>query len=52
MFLIRINDILYEWTKHYGILSTSCIDKIFIYNIDKDTFACMWYRQIVYIRYR
>ena len=51
MFLININDILYVRTKHYDILSTSCIDKISICNIDKDSFVYTWYRQIIYIGY-
>ena len=52
MFLININNILYVWTTHYDIFSMSCIDKMSICNIDKDTLVYMWYRKIVYIRYR
>ena len=50
MLKMNINDILSVWTIHYDILSTSCIDKIYMWNIDKDNFVYMWYIQIVYIR--
>ena len=52
MFLNNINNILYVWTIHSGILPTSFVDKVSICNIDKDTFFYMWYRQTFYIRYR
>ena len=43
MILININNILYVWTIHYDIFSASCIDKMSILNIDKDTVVYMWY---------
>ena len=46
MFLININDILYVWNIHYDIFSTSCIEKMSIYNKYKDSFVYMWCRKM------
>ena len=43
MFLIHINNISYVCIIHYDILSKSCIEKMSICNIDKDTFVYMQY---------
>ena len=39
MFPININDILCIYNIHYNTMSTSCMEKISIYIIDKDTFS-------------
>ena len=46
MFLIHINDIFYVCTIYYDTLYTSCIDKMTIYNIDKDNLVYNWYRKL------
>ena len=47
--MIDINGVLYVWTIHYDIFSTSRIDKISICNIYKDDFVYMWYRKNISI---
>ena len=49
MFIIDINNILSVWTIKYDILSIHDIDNLYLFNIDRDTFVNMTYRQNVYI---
>ena len=36
---MNIGNVLYVWNVHYDILSTSCVDKMYICNKDINTFS-------------